>query len=157
MSPARFRSVGAVVLVLVAVLVVLLLGRATGTGTAEPAPATSARSASTATKPAATRAPRDPASGLDVVAAADLPGEARRTLALIDRSGPYPYAQDGTVFGNVEGVLPRQPRGWYHEYTVRTPGEPDRGPRRIVTGGTGTGRAYFWTDDHYATFARIRR
>jgi ribonuclease T1 len=154
-SPARWRSVGAVALVLVAVVAVLLLGR--GSGTAEPAPGTSARSASTATKPAATRPTRDPASGLAVVDAADLPSEARRTLGLIDRGGPFPYAQDGTVFGNVEGVLPRQSRGWYHEYTVRTPGESDRGPRRIVTGGTGAGRTYFWTDDHYATFSRIRR
>jgi ribonuclease T1 len=157
MSPARFRSVGAVALVLVAVLVVLLVGRGVGSGTAEPAPAISARSASPATKPAATRPARDPASGLAIVDAADLPSQARRTLALIDRGGPFPYAQDGTVFGNVEGVLPRQPRGWYHEYTVRTPGESDRGPRRIVTGGAGTDRTYFWTDDHYATFARIRR
>jgi ribonuclease T1 len=154
-SPARLRSVGAVAVVLLAVVVVLLVGRSTGT--AEPAPATPAGSASTATTSAATRPTRDPASGLGLVDAADLPSQARRTLALIERGGPFPYAQDGTVFGNVEGVLPRQPRGWYREYTVPTPGESDRGARRIVTGGSGAGRTYFWTDDHYATFARIRR
>ena len=97
-SPAQFRSVGAVALVLVAVLVVLLVGRGVGSGMAEPAPATSVRSASPATKPAATRPARDPASGLAVVDAADLPSQARRTLALIDhrrRSVPVRPGRDG--------------------------------------------------------------
>ena len=156
MTPARRRSVGAVVLVVLAVVAVLLLDR--GPGPAGPASATPAASAaSKATTSQTARQGRDPASGLAVVDAADLPSQARRTLALIDRGGPFPYAQDGTVFGNAEGVLPQQPRGWYREYTVPTPGESDRGARRIVTGGSGSGRTFFWTDDHYATFARIRR
>ncbi|HYE40019.1 MAG TPA: ribonuclease domain-containing protein, partial [Ramlibacter sp.] len=65
---------------------------------------------------------------------ADLPPEARETLQRIAAGGPHPYAQDGRVFNNRERLLPRQPRGYYREYTVRTPGSPDRGARRIVAG-----------------------
>ena len=79
---------------------------------------------------------------------------AREVLALIDKGGPYPYRQDGTVFGNFEKVLPKQKRGYYHEFTVRTPGERDRGARRIVTG---QGGEFFYTDDHYATFKAVLR
>ncbi|WP_345781324.1 ribonuclease domain-containing protein [Pseudoxanthomonas sp.] len=80
-----------------------------------------------------------------------LPTEARQTLALIARGGPFPHPQDGGVFGNYEGRLPTQPRGWYHEYTVDTPGLAHRGARRIITGGNPP-RAYWYTDDHYASF-----
>ncbi len=75
-------------------------------------------------------------------------------LALIDKGGPYDYRQDGTVFGNFEKALPKQKRGYYHEYTVRTPGERDRGARRIVTG---EGGEFFYTDDHYETFKAVLR
>ena len=68
---------------------------------------------------------------------------------MIQRGGPYPHRQDGSVFGNFEGHLPRQPRGWYHEYTVETPGARNRGTRRIITGGTPPSEWYY-TDDHYA-------
>ena len=64
-----------------------------------------------------------------------LPPEARQTVALIQQGGPYPYRQDGTVFGNRERLLPLRERGWYREYTVETPGLRHRGARRIVTGG----------------------
>ncbi len=80
-----------------------------------------------------------------------LPAQARQTLDLIARGGPFPHPQDGGVFGNYEGHLPAQPRGWYHEYTVDTPGLSHRGTRRIITGGTPP-RAYWYTDDHYASF-----
>jgi ribonuclease T1 len=80
-----------------------------------------------------------------------LPAEAQHTVALILRGGPFPYAQDGSVFGNRERLLPQQPRGWYHEYTVDTPGLRHRGARRIVTGGTPP-REWFYTDDHYRSF-----
>jgi len=86
-----------------------------------------------------------------------LPPEARATLALIRAGGPFPYDKDGTVFGNREGLLPRQPRGYYREYTVRTPGSRDRGARRIVAGGEPQRPADLWyTDDHYRSFRRIR-
>jgi ribonuclease T1 len=92
---------------------------------------------------------------------ADLPPQARDTLALIKRGGPFPYRKDGTAFQNRERRLPMQPRGYYREYTVRTPGERDRGARRIVagrgtTGDPATSGEYWYTADHYETFRRIR-
>ena len=80
-----------------------------------------------------------------------LPPEARDTIALIQRDGPFPHRQDGGVFGNREGRLPRKPRGWYREYTVETPGLQHRGARRIVTGGNPP-REWYYTDDHYDSF-----
>ncbi|MFF1453499.1 ribonuclease domain-containing protein [Streptomyces sp. NPDC058274] len=94
------------------------------------------------------------AGGMPTVAEARLPAEARATLALIDRGGPFPYAKDGAVFGNFERALPQHPRGYYHEYTVRTPGERDRGARRIVTG---QGGEIYYTDDHYESFRAVLR
>jgi ribonuclease T1 len=87
-----------------------------------------------------------------VVGASALPAEARRTLVLIDRGGPFPYERDGIVFGNVERLLPRHPRDWYREYTVPTPGESDRGARRIIVGEDG---ARYYTADHYGSFVRV--
>lgn len=94
-----------------------------------------------------------PAAPIGDVPAAQLPPEARATLALIRKGGPYPYAKDGTVFGNRENLLPRQRRGYYREYTVKTPGSRTRGARRIVKGAAGE---LFYTDDHYNSFKRIR-
>lgn len=82
-----------------------------------------------------------------------LPPEGRATLALIKRGGPFPYARDGITFHNREGRLPSRPRGYYREYTVPTPGLAHRGARRIVAGGDGD---FWYTDDHYRTFKRIR-
>ena len=98
---------------------------------------------------------RDPETGLRTVALRDLPREAQATVALIERGGPFPYAKDGVTFGNRERLLPSHPRGWYREYTVRTPGEGDRGPRRIVTGDDD--RLVFYTADHYASFVQVAR
>jgi ribonuclease T1 len=81
-----------------------------------------------------------------------LPSQAKDTLALIAKGGPYPYRTDGIVFENRENRLPRHGSGYYHEYTVVTPGSGDRGTRRVVTGGPGE---EYWTGDHYATFQRI--
>jgi ribonuclease T1 len=87
-----------------------------------------------------------------------LPPEARQTLGLIKQGGPYPYAKDGAVFGNYEGLLPRQKRGYYHEFTVKTPRARNRGARRIVSGGNPqTSDEYYYTKDHYQTFQRIRQ
>ena len=83
-----------------------------------------------------------------------LPPEAHATLRLIARGGPFPHRQDGSVFQNREGHLPKQPRGYYHEYTVETPGLDHRGARRIVTGGEPPVE-YFYTDDHYDSFRRF--
>lgn len=94
------------------------------------------------------------------IATTELPAEARQTLDLIRTGGPFPYKQDGVVFGNREKLLPQRSRGYYREYTVRTPGSRDRGARRIVAGsGTGgdvkTSNEYWYTDDHYNSFRRI--
>ena len=89
------------------------------------------------------------------VCLSDLPKQARQTVALIDAGGPFPYAKDGSTFNNFEGTLPKQAKGYYREYTVKTPGESDRGARRIVTGNRD--RELFYTDDHYETFRRVQR
>lgn len=83
-----------------------------------------------------------------------LPAQATEVLRLIDAGGPFPYRQDGAIFGNREGLLPERPHGYYREYTVPTPGSPDRGARRVVTGGTPP-TAFFYTDDHYDSFTAI--
>ena len=103
---------------------------------------------------------RGPVPISDIPAAA-LPGEARATLALVKAGGPFAHARDGSVFGNREGILPPHQRGYYREYTVKTPGARDRGARRIVAGAgasgdTRTSGEYYYTDDHYNSFRRIR-
>jgi ribonuclease T1 len=92
----------------------------------------------------------------DTVSLAELPVEAKQTLVLIKRGGPFPYPRDGIVFGNFEHRLPTQPRGYYHEYTVPTPGAKGRGARRIVAGELTRGAAEaYYSDDHYRSFRRI--
>jgi guanyl-specific ribonuclease Sa len=83
-----------------------------------------------------------------------LPAEARPVIARILAGGPHPHPQDGSTFGNREGLLPDRPRGHYREYTVPTPGLGHRGMRRIVTGGTPPADWYY-TDDHYDSFRRF--
>ena len=114
------------------------------------------RAASRTSERAQDWASRQGADGLGTVAVADLPAEARQTLALIREGGPYPYEKDGTVFGNYERKLPRQRRGYYTEYTVKTPRVRSRGARRIIAGGRdGRPTEFYYTDDHYQTFRRI--
>jgi ribonuclease T1 len=88
-----------------------------------------------------------------LVAVAELPPEARTTLDLIRKGGPFPYQKDGTTFGNFEKRLPLRERGYYREYTVPTPGAKNRGARRIVGGRDGD---FWYTDDHYNSFRRIK-
>jgi ribonuclease T1 len=112
---------------------------------------------------AATASPgwaREPSGRVGTVELDRLPPEAAQTLKLIRRGGPFPYRKDGTVFQNRERRLPQQPAGYYREYTVPTPGSPDRGARRIVAGEGAAGdvRAsgeYYYTGDHYRSFRRI--
>ncbi len=87
-----------------------------------------------------------------VIGSAELPREVRDTLRAIKNGGPFAYPRDGVVFGNFERILPKRPRGYYHEYTVKTPGTHGRGARRIISGGSGE---YYYTADHYQTFTRI--
>lgn len=93
------------------------------------------------------------ADNIALVAAFDLPVEARDTLQRIKQGGPFPYPRDGIVFSNREHRLPEQPRGHYREYTVKTPGVQHRGARRIVCGVV---PECYYTSDHYRTFKRIR-
>ncbi|MFJ9865092.1 ribonuclease domain-containing protein [Streptomyces sp. NPDC101165] len=132
------RALAGLSVCLCVLLSVLLTGCSSGTSTA---------TASGASTPAW-------AQGMGTVQASRLPAEARQTLALIDKGGPFPFARDGVVFGNFEGLLPRHQRGYYHEYTVRTPGSHDRGARRIVTG---QGGETYYTDDHYNSFRAVLR
>jgi ribonuclease T1 len=122
----------------------------------EPRPALAAAVLLALTGLAAPAAARTTASDA-TVALAELPREAQRTHESILAGGPFPYAKDGSVFGNRERLLPRKARGWYREYTVKTPGSRDRGARRIVCGGEvpKAPEACYYTADHYASFRRI--
>jgi ribonuclease T1 len=93
------------------------------------------------------------AAAINEVAYAALPPAAQQTLQLIKRGGPYSYQRDGAAFGNYERLLPQRVRGYYREYTVPTPGAKNRGARRIVAGRDGE---YYYSDDHYRSFRRIR-
>jgi len=93
------------------------------------------------------------AEALATIALANLPPEARHTLTLIKQGGPFPYPKDGVIFGNREARLPARRRGYYREYTVKTPGSRDRGARRIIAG---LGGEFYYTEDHYNTFKLIK-
>ena len=142
------RKPGLLVLVLLLIAAALLWPRltrspdvpATATGTAIPQPAPVI-----ATRPGDLPAP--PAATLPE----SLPREAYDTIRLIQRGGPFPHRQDGSVFGNRENRLPHKPRGYYREYTVDTPGLRHRGARRIVTGGDPP-EVWYYSDDHYDSF-----
>ncbi|MER5961803.1 ribonuclease domain-containing protein [Streptomyces sp. NPDC002057] len=134
--PPRFTLAGGVA---TALLSSLLLG---APATAAPAPAPAA----VVTSVAATAAVGD-------ICYSDLPSQAHTTLRLIDAGGPFPYSQDGTVFQNRERILPGRSLGYYHEYTVETPGSSTRGARRVVTGDAA--QEDYYTADHYASFDLI--
>jgi ribonuclease T1 len=136
-------------MLLVGVLAVTLLG-VVGIGLLGAGASSTAPSAS----PSPSAGYQTPCSGLPGIAVADLPQQARDTLALIDRGGPYPYSQDNTVFGNLERVLPERPKGYYREYTVVSPGSSSRGTRRLVVGAQGD---IYFTADHYQTFRQVLR
>ena len=103
-------------------------------------------------KPAQAQAPASSEKIDEVVRDADERAELQKTLDLIARGGPFPYRNDGGEFSNRERRLPQQERGYYREYTVVTPGAPNRGARRVVRGNGGE---TYYTRDHYRTFARI--
>lgn len=138
--PPRSRFLGATALA----AALLVGGPATVTATAAPA------------APAASTAPaRYAITAVGDICYSALPSQAHDTLDLIDKGGPYPFPQDGTVFQNRENVLPQQGSGYYHEYTVITPGSQDRGARRIVTGEKS--QEDYYTAGHYASFDLVDR
>jgi ribonuclease T1 len=100
---------------------------------------------------------REPAPRPSLVGLAELPAPAQETHRLILKGGPFSYPKDGISFGNRERQLPRKSRGYYREYTVKTPGSHDRGARRIVCGGEPPTQPEicYYTDDHYASFRQI--
>lgn len=157
----KTRATLTVVLGLAVVLgyVVWQVARSAAPATSAQASATTTRTTSTSTAAKGTRTATgqsvDPETKLPWIDAAELPSQGRQVLALIDKGGPYPYSQDGGTFNNAERLLPIKAKGFYTEYTVKLPSSSDRGPVRIIMGGTG--QWFFWTDDHYASFARIRR
>jgi ribonuclease T1 len=87
------------------------------------------------------------------ISASELPAQARETIALMRKGGPFPFERDGLVFGNFEKLLPVKERGYYREYTVKAPGMKSRGAWRIVAG---RGGELYYTDDHYQSFRRIK-
>jgi ribonuclease T1 len=115
-------------------------------------PAVSATSAPRPSSATPAQADRARSSDLPAADASQLPPEARTTLALIAQDGPFPFDKDGATFQNREGLLPAQPPGYYREYTVITPGEDDRGARRIIAG---RGGERYYTSDHYASFVEV--
>ncbi|MGO4597950.1 ribonuclease domain-containing protein [Terrabacter sp. 2RAF25] len=147
------------VMVVVVVVLAWLVVRA-AQGPTDPQGRTGSAAATTlggrvggATAPATTQG-TDPVSRLPWVSESALPREARDTLTLIRAGGPYPYPRsDNKTFDNRERLLPDKTRGYYREFTVVTPRSGDRGPRRLITGGSGE---IYWTDDHYASFHRVR-
>ncbi len=140
----------AVLSLLVAAVAALVVWWAPAGGNAQDSPADRGAGASSSVLAPQPSGP----GGLPQTAVGDLPAQARQTLRTIDAGGPFRYQQDGSTFGNFERNLPDRPRGYYTEYTVETPGSPDRGARRIVMGANGD---FYYTDDHYSSFSRIIR
>lgn len=165
----RGRARGVVLAACALIVAVALLAGCGGVGKVSPATGAGPLATATALQATATAPPRgdhvsptaarpaaptrEPAAGgLPMIAFAQLPPEAQETIRLIDRGGPFPYSRDGITFNNREGLLPKEPDSYYHEYTVVTPGSADRGARRIVAGRDG---ALYYSDDHYASFKRV--
>lgn len=125
-----------------------------------PTPTVRAATSQTTARPTTTPTPRGqaarppPSDGLPTIELAALPSEARETIRLIERGGPFPYDRDGITFGNRERLLPLRSSGYYREYTVVTPGSADRGARRVIAG---EGDELYYTDDHYDSFRRVVR
>lgn len=103
-----------------------------------------------------------PKINLPEIGVRDLPKEGRETLTLIRKGGPFPFAKDGSIFANRERILPKEPRGFYREFTVKTPRSRDRGVRRVVCGGAVAKQQpqplefCYYTDDHYTSFKKIK-
>lgn len=149
----RNRSILPLILTTLVVLAMVAFGGAglLGGQTESTTPGTASGATATPSKQSGPRRAANPSS-LPEIRESALPAEGRRVLALIRAGGPYQYSQDDQVFGNLERVLPVRDRGYYREYTVPTPGEGDRGARRIVAGNGGE---KYYTGDHYTTFKYI--
>lgn len=148
----RRRITAALIGLLVLVVGGWLLKDVFSGSSAAPAPSTGTSSASSTARPANAKLPGAD-SGLPVKALSALPTQATDTWKLIEKGGPYPYPRnDGVVFENREKALPRKQSGYYHEFTVKTPGSPDRGARRLITGQA---QELYFTENHYASFVVV--
>lgn len=146
-----WRGLGIALALILAVLI------AVGCTPASSAPESSSPAPTSGALAPTGSAPRTAArrhSDLPTVPVAELPRQARETIALIDAGGPFPFDRDGITFQNRESLLPRKPKGYYREYTVITPGSSDRGARRIIAG---KGGELYYTDDHYDSFREVLR
>ncbi|WP_458107398.1 ribonuclease [Arthrobacter sp. R3-55] len=141
-SRSKLVAFAGLVIAVVVLVVAMVGGGGLTAPTTTPEPGSASSSAAAVANP----------STLPTINASQLPKEARQTLALIAKGGPYPYSADDGNFGNFEGLLPKKTSGFYKEYTVRTPGESDRGARRIVVGKDA---AKYYTADHYNSFTFI--
>lgn len=130
---------------LVGLVVLVVVGWLVKTSTGDSSPSPSAPAASSGAVPGE-------GSGLPVKALTTLPAQAAQTWQLIVKGGPYPHRQDGVVFQNRERELPQEKSGYYHEYTVDTPGSDDRGTRRLIQGA---GKELYYTGDHYKSFVVV--
>lgn len=148
------RRIRRPLLALLALLVALAVGygiRATQSSHSSPRPTTTSTSTDSGGAAGASRSTAP--TGTAETSLSALPPEAARTVRLIEQGGPFPYPRsDGVVFRNAERHLPADPDGYYHEYTVPTPGSSTRGARRIITGSRGE---YYYTADHYESFVRV--
>ena len=148
----RRRITAALIGLLVLVLGGWLVKDAVSDGSSSPAPSSSAGSSANAPANGGAAVPGAD-SGLPVKALSALPAQAADTWKLIEKGGPYPYPRnDDVVFENREKRLPGKKSGYYHEYTVKTPGSADRGARRLITGQA---RELYYTGDHYASFVVV--
>ncbi|MDR6986288.1 ribonuclease T1 [Paenarthrobacter nitroguajacolicus] len=142
-SRSKLVAFAGLVIAVVVLVVAMVGGGSLTTQTTTPEPGSVTSSAASVVENPST---------LPTINASQLPKEARQTLALIAKGGPYPYDRDGVNFSNFEGLLPKKSGGFYKEYTVPTPGESDRGARRIIVGKDS---AKYYTADHYASFKFI--
>ncbi len=150
---SKLVAFAGLVIAVVVLVVAMVGGGSLTTQSTTPAPGSTAASpAAAVTNPAAASPAVDNPSTLPSINASQLPKEARQTLALIAKGGPYPYDRDGVNFGNFEGLLPKKSGGFYKEYTVPTPGESDRGARRIIVGKDS---AKYYIPDHYESLMFI--
>lgn len=152
-SPRRGSSVRAALVALAVLAALVLVGTFARPGSAPPAPTGGAAPpASSACATVSAQVPGEAASRLPVQPLCALPPEAAAVYAQIRTGGPYRYERDGIVFANAERLLPAEPRGYYHEFTVPTPGEGDRGARRLITGSE---QELYYTGDHYGSFVVV--
>ena len=77
----------------------------------------------------------------------------RPTLKRIESGGTHPHPRDGSVFRNDDGLLPKQPDGYYREYVHPTPGRDGPGLMRVIRGSDGS---MWFSPDHYDTFIPLR-